>query len=201
MFVTRNNFIADFKLSDNISYNFAILKLLYEAYDGDENSETRRYLRKPITVTLVSIIEAILHDFHIRARTFTREGIAKIPHEVISYIRGKQIEDFEKYIASARKHDLFETQGHSLYNALDELRKLRNRVHIQNKHNELEPDEFDAFSPRRMVLAEHVLEYVCKCFAQKHPRPPHVNQYLRDFKCPWDEHFTEGEVKWVVPPP
>jgi hypothetical protein len=104
--------------------------LLYDYYNREDWAGKRR-LCKPIIILLVSIIEAVLHDFHGRIRKFTYEGVVNLPSEIILYVRSKMMDDLEKYIASARKHDLFGAQDAAFYNLLDELRRLRNRIHIQ----------------------------------------------------------------------
>jgi hypothetical protein len=73
------------------------------------------------------------------------------------YIRLKKIDEFDKYIASATKHDLFNLADSGFYQQLDELRRLRNRIHIQNTRNDFERNEYDAFNDDRKALAEKAL--------------------------------------------
>ena len=108
MFVVSSKFIGSFRLVENINYNLSGLALLYRYYEG-EDEDGKRFLRKPIIVLLVSIIEAVLHDYHTRIRTFTREGVANLTQSVVDYISAKRLDELEKYVASARKHNLFGT--------------------------------------------------------------------------------------------
>jgi hypothetical protein len=64
--------------------------------------------------------------------------------------------------ASARKHNLLDDDDRGLYDELDQIRQLRNRIHIQNKKNELEPNERSAFTPARKISAEEYLEVITK---------------------------------------
>jgi hypothetical protein len=196
MVIISGNFIGDFKTGDNVNCNIATLELLYE-YSTIGYSQ-RRYLRKPITIIIVSIIEAVLHDFHMRAKFFTREGVASLADQVIDHIRGRQQEDFEKYIASARKHDLLNSPNGGLYQTLDELRRLRNRVHIQNAGRDFEPDETLAFSEERKILGEQALEYTCKIMSANHARSPQVGGYVQDFRFPWSAYFPKADqlLEW-----
>ena len=188
MFTVSSCFILNFKLGDNINHNLSVLALLYRYYNAeDENG--KRLLCKPITILLVSIIEAVLHDFHRRIRMLTYEGIANLSYEIIEYVRGKKIDELEKYIASARKHDLFASQDAAFYDLLDELRRLRNRIHIQNIKNDFEDDEYNAFTNTRKTKAEQALEKTLKTLAANHPRPAHVRGYVSDFKLPWAAHY------------
>jgi hypothetical protein len=138
----------------------------------------------------VSILEAVLYDFHLRARTFTREGIQNVASDILDALRAKEGDELGKYIASARKHDLFDLAGTCFYDCLDELRKLRNRVHIQNTKNELEADDIIAFSEARMILSQKALEQVMRTMAQKYSRDP-GKKFVRDFVLPWDTHFPD----------
>lgn len=184
MVTYESKFIGDFKLGDNIVFNLSILKTLY-AYRADGTPAQKRYLQKPITLLNISIIEALLYDFHSRIRNHTREGMA-LPQKMLDAIRGKQIDEFEKYIASAKKNDFFDLKDTIFYDKLDELRKLRNRVHIQNTKNHFEKDDNQAFSEDRMILSEQALEEVIRTLARKHPRD---HDYVQKFELPWETHF------------
>jgi hypothetical protein len=107
MFTVSSSFIGNFKLGDNINHKLKILTLLYRQFDLADEPD-RRLLCKPITILLVSIVEALLYDFHFRIQRHTFEGVANLADSVISYVRGKNFSDeLEKYIASAKKHDFF----------------------------------------------------------------------------------------------
>ena len=94
-------FIGKYKVGDNINHNCEILELLYRFYEQSKEKE-KKLLCKPITIAIISIIEALLYDFHFRAYTFTREGIKNITDEILSYIRDRKIDKLEKYISSAK---------------------------------------------------------------------------------------------------
>lgn len=189
MFTVSSGFMGDFKLGDNINHNLEILALLYrqQASSGYHDS---RLLCKPITLTIASICEAILSDFHMRMGTYTNEGVKNVAESVLSYVRGKKIDEFEKYIASARKHDLLDSKDKSFYDSLDTLRKLRNRIHIQNSKKHFEADEFQAFSPARQTNAEKALEKVAKTMADRYVRDKTKTGFVADFQFPWTEHFS-----------
>lgn len=194
MFKIKANFIGSFKLGDNINHNLRILKFLYSIfYKEDDNN--KRLLCKPIIIIMASIVEAILHDFHNRIRSYTKEGVSSLTNEVISYIRGKNIKDeFEKYIESARTHDFFDARDTKFYDALHGLRKLRNRIHIQNRKNSYEPDEYVAFNEKRKVITEKLLEKTVKTMNERHHRA--FSGFVEDFEFPWEEHYPSlsGDV-------
>ncbi len=188
MFIVSSHFIGNFKLGDNINHNLRILRLLYRYFEAGEPTE-QQLLRKPIILTLVSITEAILHDFHFRIRNFTIEGVRNLSEEVLDYVRGKRLDELEKYISSARKHNFFDLAYMNFYDVLDELRKLRNRIHIQNSKNHFEPNETDAFNELRKIQAEKVLEIVMKTMAKKYSRGDNLH-CVEDFELPWKERYS-----------
>ncbi|UVK39039.1 hypothetical protein LHFGNBLO_000353 [Mesorhizobium sp. AR10] len=181
-----SSFMSDFKLHKNITFNISIMKILRKHRDdGDEGR--RRFLQKPLIVFNVSMIEALLYDFHKRIKWNTREGVAGLPMVVIDYIRRKQIDKLETLIASSKKHDLFGTAGSTFYDDLDQLRRIRNRMHIQNEKNDFEADDHKAFSEDRLILSERALEWVILTLEDKYSRPE--NTYTAAFELPWDTYF------------
>lgn len=189
MFKIKSNFICLFKIGDNINHNLKVLALLYKT-ESSLPDETKTLLYKPIIITVASICEAILYDFHVRIKHNTKEGVKNLASNIIDRIRTKNIDEFEKYIASAKKNELFEKNDSTFYDELDDLRKLRNRVHIQNRKRHFEPDESTAFNRKRKIMSEKILERILKQMVDKYSRPNSVTGYVDDFEIPWEEHFT-----------
>ncbi|NLT77546.1 MAG: hypothetical protein GXX98_13575 [Planctomycetes bacterium] len=192
MFTIQSHFMGSFKLGDNINHNLRILTLLYQ-FQSQVGIGEKQVLCKPIVVFIASICEAVLADLHMRIRLYTLEGVKNVALDVMDHIRSKKIDEFGKYIASARKHDFFDAGDTSFYEALDRLRKLRNRIHIQNDKRHFEPDEHNAFTLSRQELAERVLEKVMKTMLAKYSRDRERYACVADFQLPWDEHFTETQ--------
>jgi hypothetical protein len=188
MFTVSAGFIGDFKLGDNINHNLKVLAYLYQR-QGDPADADAWLLRKPAIILIGSICEAILHDLHMRMNLYTVEGVKGIAATVLSYVRGKKIDKFETYIASAKKHSLLGAPSESIYGELERLRKLRNRVHIQNEKNHFEANDSQAFSAARQISAEKALETLIKTVSLNHPRPAHAAGHVDDFNLPWDEHY------------
>lgn len=188
MFTVCSGFICDFKLGDNIIYNLKVLSFFYEQYNASEDIFKKRLLLKPITIFLVSIMEAVLYDFHLRIKNNTSEGVINLKDDVLNYIRGKKIDELEKYIVSARKHNLFDADDNNLYDMMDKLRKLRNRIHIQNIKKDFDRDEVKVFTVGRKELAEKVLEIILKQMNRRYSRDPKF-KCVDDFNLPWPEHY------------
>jgi hypothetical protein len=187
MFTVKSHFMGSFKIGDNICYNLDILKLLYKHFDTVE-IEQKKLLCKPITIMLVSIIEAVLYDFFcVRAKTHTIEGIPSIDDDRLQDIREKKLDELNLYIDQAKKHDVLKSQGKQIYDELHELRKIRNRIHIQNPKG-IEPfDEHKLFIIPNKIRAEKTLEGLLKLMAQKYPRKNNLQGNM-DFELPWEEH-------------
>ena len=190
MFKIKSNFVGNFKIGDNIEYNCEILKHLYKCLNNSKRLE-KKYLYKPIIITIISIIEAMLYDFiEIRIVTYTNEGVKNISNDILESIREKRINGMSQYIDCIEKHNLFGKRG---YKTLDELRKLRNRIHIQNlKHFEL--DEEEVFNETRKVSSEKMLEKIVKFLSTKYPRGRGLN-CCNDFEFPWQEHLNPKGYK------
>lgn len=187
-FSVRGNFFCIFKTGDNIQSNLATLRFLYEVYKS-ASDEDKSKLLKPIIIIKITIIEAILHDFHLRIRANRNEGVVGMSQDELDYIRNKQIDEFKKYIDSAKKHDFFNEANSNMYDKLDELRVVRNRIHIQNAKF-LEPrDDSAVFTLAAKRSAERCLERVVKTVSQNHARPSYLADYVGDLVFPWDEHF------------
>lgn len=186
MITICSRFIGSFKLGDNINYNLRILSLLYATYSRVDDGR-KRLLCKPIIILNTSIIEAVLHDFvACRIRSYTREGVNSLLHSIVGAVRGKQIDEFEKYIACARKHDLLKVQDDLFYDKLDFLRKLRNRVHIQNTKGHFEFDDGDAFTEDRKLISEECLKKVLQQMEKYHLRDESIGNHVDVFVLPWD---------------
>lgn len=194
MFKVNSGFIGGFKTGDNINYNLNCLKALYAAQNAASPSEARLFC-KPITITLVSIIEALLHDLFFRIKSHTSEGVQNIATQVLDDVRSKTLDQLQTYIASAKKHDLLGASGSDLYEKLDELRQVRNRVHIQNVKKQLDLDEARVFTPNRQKSTEEMLERVLKHVSDKYKRPEHIQGFVDDFELPWEEHLKPESSK------
>lgn len=188
MFNVDSGFIGDFKIGDNINYNLAVLKALYDC-QKIKCSPNPDLLCKPITITITSIIEALLHDLIYRIQQYTQEGVKAVATKVLSDVRSKKLDKLETYIAAMKKHDLLAASGTDLYEKLNELRTARNRIHIQNVKQQLDRDEENVFTQDRQIEAEQVLEKIVKHVSDKHTRPAHAKGFVNTFEIPWDEHF------------
>lgn len=167
-----NTFIWNFKKGDNIIYNFQILWALYEAkfyYKGD-----KCLFNKPITITIISIIECILEDFVRRIQRRVSDALPNISDAIADDFKYKRIsgtlaikklEKFNHYITMSEKYEIFGTKK-IFYQVLHSLRDIRNKVHIQDS----DEDEDRFFTNKNLGLSEKVLEHIIKIMIVKYPR-------------------------------
>lgn len=183
-----SNFIGSFKLGDNIVFNLTLLRELKEVQDSD--SSRYQSFRKPIIIAIASIAEAVLYDFYERMKGFTAEGVESVSDDVLAEVRSKHIDEFAKYIDHAKKHSILREEV-DLYESLHELRKLRNRVHIQNGKGHFERDEVMAFTAARQTEAERTLERLLRVFEEDHCRTnPYATGCVAPFDLPWEPYFS-----------
>jgi hypothetical protein len=178
-----------FKHGDNIMYNFEVLSALY---GGRKNLSKAEVFNKPITITIVSILEAMLIDFLDRLHIATNhlpknlppETVVKIKAEIEKAKRPTKTSDGRIYyrrkmyklseiVGILEKHELFGKKGSEIYRLLGFFGDMRNRVHIENYHGVLESDESLVFSSPRLASLEQVLELFW-------------NKMVSDYKRPWN---------------
>ena len=186
-FSIKSDFFCIFKTGDNINYNLKILRYFYSLFNNDK--EGRELLLKPIVVLLATITEAMLYDFYKRIYTNTQEGIVNISNTVLWHIRNKKIDEFSKYISNAKKHNFFDSDDKSFYDELEKLRKMRNRIHIQNAKFFKPKDEGSVFTEEAKEVAEKCVEKVAKILSKKYSRPSCTTGYVTEMNFPWEEHF------------
>ena len=177
-----NQFFWDFKRMDNVNYNFRIVELLY----AEKKKSNNPLFIKPIMITLISIIECMLYDFIIRIQAHSADTIPNLEQDIINDIKEKEIDQFEVIIAQVKKQNLLRAASTSnVYSDLDLLRKIRNRVHIQNTQQELNRDDYNVFISASLQLAEKMFERVCEVLCNVYPRWGKQPLLMADFPRPW----------------
>ncbi len=177
-----NVFFWSFKRMDNVNYNFTIIEALFEA---KKINGTPSHFNKPIIILMVSIIECILYDFIQRIYQHVHETIPNLEVEAVSDTRSKKLDQLEVLIAHARKNNLLRSVNEDIYNVLDYLRKVRNRIHIHNAQQQLDDDEYKIFTGINLEMACQMLIKVCEVLCHVYPRPNREFVSMVDFPKPW----------------
>lgn len=185
-FTIEPSFIWNFKIGDNINYNLGVLSELYKCCETDGVNSVK--LRKPIFITVMAIIEAVLYDFDRRIREHNAERIQNLSAESIRIIRSKKYDKLDKYIEHAKIHGFFDDVQENFYDDLHKLRIIRNRVHIQNDKNYTPSDEDRVFTMNTLCLAECALEIILRTMRKKYARS---TTGCNDFNIPWSARYSE----------
>ena len=192
MFIVKSGFIWNFLHGDNIIYNLDILSVLYKNFDSLEYNDKRR-LCKPIIIILVSIIESVVYDLLLRIKESKNEIPSNIPNLMINDILTKDYNDFSKVLDLCYKYNIFEFKNKEIYKVIHDLRKLRNRIHIQNEKNYSLKREYKAFTFKQKENAEILCEHIFKLFYSKFKRNEEYH-LVNDFKFPWDEKIYKKDI-------
>lgn len=187
-FTIETNFIDSFKIGDNINYNLKILKILYRIYETSSDYD-KVFLIKPIVLFNTAITEAVLYDF-IEYRIRRANLTEKLFEEIAKVLSSKHLDKFEHYITQAEKYDFFKMKDTNFYGAMHSLRKIRNRIHIQNNKHTEPRDENLAFNKKAKILSEKVLEKTLMTLSTEYPRREEYHKYVDNFELPWDKHFS-----------
>lgn len=180
-------FMWSFKKGDNIVYNFEVV---WELYEAKSRSADKRKYNKPITIILVSIIECILDDFAYRIRGHVNDIVPNISRADIDTFKTRKYDKLDHYIAASRRFNLF-NQSSNFYDSVDDLRKARNRIHIQNSNNQLAADEYNVFTDALLLKAQNALEVVIETMIIKFPRN---NRAVSPHSVPLPWRSQDGEV-------
>ena len=172
-----NQFIWEFKIGDNVSYNLNLVFSLIR----DHNSDRGCNYSKPISILCVSIMEAILVDFLERLDKATYRFPESLGEskEKIKLRLSKEKQDFEKvyedetfkyrrlrnfgYKDIVSLFEEFSLLGSSteVYVNLQNMGRFRNRVHIRNYFGNFERNESRTFSE---VRTQKTINYMSKLF-------------------------------------
>ncbi|MBY0544387.1 MAG: hypothetical protein K2Q14_02440 [Gammaproteobacteria bacterium] len=149
-------------------------------------------MRKPITVFIVAILEAALDDLFYKIRDYTREGVPGLSDDIITKVRSNtsSYRKFKSQIKFAKNHDFFNVAGTNFYTVMDELRNIRNRMHIQNNYRDTPFGENLVFTEGRLIQAEKVCEHTLAKMSENFPRSQYNRGYVDDFILPWNSHYS-----------
>ena len=173
------NFVASFKVGDNLVYNTQILCDLVQANDHGR-------FNKLILIQIAAILEASLSEIISRAQNFNLEGVPNISAEDQAEIRQRTVDKFYHVINILRKYEVLEGARRTIYDDLHTLRKFRNKIHIQEdlRIEDVSRDEDQIFTSVRtrwaMDLNLEVLEYLSCRLA----RPAHIENFVAPLSIP-----------------
>ena len=176
-------FFWNFKRMDNVNYNFEIIETLFLA----KKTSNDPHFNKPIIILLVAIIECCLYDFLVRINQHRYDAVPNLAQPIITYIRSMgETDELKRLIPRVRSQNLLRVNPEdTLYDDLEFLRKVRNRVHIQNRYSVLSRNESAVFTNVTLELAQDCLEKVVGTLCNTYPRWGSQPISMTDFPRPW----------------
>lgn len=187
-----NTFNWNFKVGDNIRHNLEEVFYLYKLKNENcSNTKEKQFLNKHISITLVSIIEAILYDFVVRLNDATnhfpliignkkRFDIKKYISEqkvLYEYKKSKmkmmRVKNYSltQILKLLHEFELLEPKNSPVYDTLEQATYFRNRIHIYNWFNNFEIDEKYVFTDKRLDILEKLVVYILTTMEAKYARP------------------------------
>lgn len=193
----NSSFINSFRIGDEINYNLKILEELYNSkYNLKElqKSERASLYCKPIIILIASITEALIADLFQRAtrKPFPSEIQNRKFKTLQIDVENKKHSKFSHYINGIRKVNLLNVNNNEIYDSLDTLRKMRNRIHLQDIHGDKR--DYDYFDNILISKAEFALEKVMKSFCNKFKRGDEYH-HVKDFELPWSPRLTSRGLR------
>jgi hypothetical protein len=179
-----DQFFWSFKRMDNVNYNFETIEVLYAAKKANNNN---LHFNKPIIILIISIIECTLYDFIMRIHQYRQDSFPNITQAIVSFFRNSsETDELKVLIPQIQTHNLLRvSKSDNLYTDLEHLRKIRNRVHIQNKYLMKPIDEYAVFTEMEMVRSQQCLEKVYDALCNVYPRWKKQPIPMSDFPRPW----------------
>jgi hypothetical protein len=173
--IKLDKFNWNFKVGDNIKHNLEEVFFLYKIKKEYGSSiKEEQFLNKHISVTLVSIIEAILYDFVVRLNDAT--------NQFPLIIDDKKRKDIKKYISEQKvpyelkklRVKMLKVKNYSLSQILQLLQKFEllesKNSPIYNWFNNFEIDERYVFTDKRLEILEKLFIYVLTTMEAKYSR-------------------------------
>lgn len=173
------NFIGDFKVGDNMVAAARALCRLNTQNEGG-------IFNKLMVIQVGSIVEAALDQIIYRAQSYVREGVPNIDEDELEAIRSTKIERFNNIIQAMRARGLLDGLEADIYDELDRLRQLRNRIHIQfdDKPAQIGRDDADAFTEDTVNWALGFCITLLTFLRDEYPRPRQLSVFAHDISIP-----------------
>ncbi|MEP1521499.1 hypothetical protein [Ascidiaceihabitans sp.] len=178
------SFVYDFKRGDNIVLNCQSIHKLWSLRE-ELPAREQWLLNKPIVLMSAAVVEVCLCELFQRVRFHTLEGVPRLTAKQIKGIKITKKDDFGLYLAQCKQNKILgpTRSFDNVYSRLDNLRKTRNRIHIQNLDGSEPRCDRKAFSDEIVTEAEWLLEFTLKYLSTHYPRR---RVYTENARLPWN---------------
>ena len=176
----------DFKNRDNVDYNFKIIEVMIA--NIKEASEPQYYY-KPIFLIISGIIECVLYDFLEKIQKHKYEKVPNLNKEDIESLKSIDLPNkLANFSDICRKYSLLGKKP-KIYNQIQNMAKIRNRIHIQNQKGSHPLDEFNLWTTDQVKTCGNLLKDIFILMCERYPRPSgttrHTNPDASNFPEPW----------------
>lgn len=170
---------GDFKVGDNAVYNANILSDLIETNDHGR-------FNKLIVLQVASLLEVACIQIFYRARNYHREGVPNISEKDRQAIAERQIDKFAVIIDNLNKYGILNKMGDKVYDDLHNLRRCRNKIHIQGDVElpEAQRDEDRLFTKKIVDWAVDLNWSILQYLNQNYARPDHIKGNVKPLRLP-----------------
>ena len=137
---------------------------------------------KLMVIQAGSIVEAALGQIIYRAQNFNREGVPNITEEDRKKIKNTEIEKFNNILQAMKRYKILDDLGGKIYDELHDLRKYRNKIHIQDDVDieVVARDEDAAFSEKLVASSLELCIRVLKYLNDKYRRPTELKSSVKN---------------------
>ena len=176
----------DYKRRDNVDYNFKIIEVMIANNHGTSEPQ---YYYKPIILIISSIIECLLYDFLKKIHEHRYEKVPNLDKDDIEALQNIDLPNkLTNFSDICKKYSLL-GNNQEIYDRIQNIAKIRNRIHIQNQKNFRPLDESELWTKDQVKLCGDLLKNIFILMCERYPRPEqttnHSNPPLSNFPEPW----------------
>lgn len=180
-----------FSVGNNILHNIEGVFFLYSIKNKSKSIIENNFINKQISITLVSVIEAILYDFIVRLSEATnhfpqiideskRQSIKKyLAKQKVIYtpaslknVTYSKVKNYSllEIIQIIQRFELLGVKTNPIYKTLVAATYFRNRIHICNWWENFEINEAHVFTDKRLLVLEKTFTYILDVMSQEYSR-------------------------------
>ena len=143
----------------------------------------KEYLVKPKIIIIASVIEAVLDDFLVRVDQAVYDKV-QLDQEIIDIL--KKTDTPRKFPKINSRYQNYGILGDDpvIYENIQILIEMRNRIHIANKYSMKPADEVNLFRGSTLNFAEMTIEIVLEFMSANYLRVRHMHG-CEKFILPW----------------
>jgi len=169
----------DLNRKRNVNFNFLIVDSLCRI-------PQKANLNKPAILIIAAIVECLFYEFIRYVNEHEGKKMPGLDEEAVTVIRDINTDKFRDLVRHMKTINFYkEVVGSQLYDELELLRNMRNRIHIQNDYEVLDDEEELIWTETNLCLAGNVLKKTCKILCQVYLVKGGKMLSFKEFPEPW----------------